>query len=293
MVTDAGSDAQTRPPGSLPLPVGQRLVVTALSRLLPAGFRARQRAEWAGDLLALEDGPSGVRWRYLLGAARTLPALRAAAGRGRGADPPSLPITLGTGAAALTSLARVLLVGLGWPVVSWLLWVPGRYYLYDIPGTIARTGAPVDPKDFLPDSPLIYLALPVVLPLQFGALVALFGGMLMVMSCALAAVVVGVAQRRRSARHRLMLSVGGIVAILSVLGGMGLGFGSPGGGQPFVGAPFTTGALGCCALALGLFARSLTRRTRIALLLLAVGAAFVIGAQHTEVGGQWQTWFLD
>ena len=91
MVTGAGSDAQARPPSSLPLPVGQRLVVTALSNLLPAGFRARQRAEWAGDLLALEDGPSGVRWRYLLGAARTLPALRAAAGRNRCADPPLLP----------------------------------------------------------------------------------------------------------------------------------------------------------------------------------------------------------
>ena len=233
MVTGTSSDAQARPPSSLPLPVGQRHVVTALSSLLPAGFRARQRAEWAATCSHSRTVPpacaGGTSWAPR--PARTLPALRAAAGRNRCADPPSLPITLGPGAAALTSLARVLLVGLGWPAVRGrLLWVPGRYYLYDIPGTIARTGAPVDPKDLLPDSPLIYLALPVVLPLQFGALVALFGGMLMVMSVALAAIVVGVAQRRRSARHRLILSVAGIVAILSVLGGMGLGFGSPSGG---------------------------------------------------------------
>jgi hypothetical protein len=295
MVTGAGPGARAELPGSLPLPVGQRLVVTALSSLLPPGFRARQRAEWAGDLLALKDGPSAVRRRYLLGAARTLPALRAAASRSRRADPSSLPVALSTGAAALTSLARVLLVGLGWPVVSWLLWVPGRYYLYDVPGRIAQTGGPVDPNGLLPDPPLFYLVLPAVLPLQLGALVALFGGTLMVMSIGLAAVGVGMAQRRRSSRHRLMLGLLGFAAILSVLGVMALG-NSPSSGEPFGGlsdAAGTTGALGFGALGLGLLARSLTVRTRVALLLLAVGAAVLVGAHHTDLGNQWHTWFLD
>jgi hypothetical protein len=295
MVTGAGSDTRTESTGSVPLPVGQRLMVAALSRVLPAGFRSRQRAEWAGDLLTLE-GPSAVRWRYLLGAARTLPALRAAASRSRRAEPGSLPIALGTGTAALTSLARVLLVGLGWPVLSWLVWVPGRYYLYDIPGRIAQTGGTVDPKGLLPDSPLIYLTLPVVLPLQFGALVALFGGTLMVMSIGLAAVVLGPAQRRRSTRHRLLLSGLGIVTILSMLGALALGLGLPSTGEPFPGradGTITTGVLGFGALALGAQARSLTGRTRIALLLLAVATAVVVGAHYTDLGDHWDAWFLD
>jgi hypothetical protein len=48
------------------------LIVAALARLLPAGFRDRQRAEWLGDLAQL-DGRS--RARYLLTATLTLPAL--------------------------------------------------------------------------------------------------------------------------------------------------------------------------------------------------------------------------
>ncbi|RSM49979.1 hypothetical protein DMB66_43830 [Actinoplanes sp. ATCC 53533] len=48
------------------------LVAGALARLLPAGFRDRQRAEWLGDLAQL-DGRS--RARYLLTAFLTLPSL--------------------------------------------------------------------------------------------------------------------------------------------------------------------------------------------------------------------------
>ena len=48
------------------------LLVTALARLLPAGFRDRQRAEWLGDLAQL-GGRS--RARYLLTATLTLPSL--------------------------------------------------------------------------------------------------------------------------------------------------------------------------------------------------------------------------
>jgi len=48
------------------------LLVAALARLLPAGFRDRQRAEWLGDLAQL-DGRA--RARYLLTATLTLPSL--------------------------------------------------------------------------------------------------------------------------------------------------------------------------------------------------------------------------
>jgi hypothetical protein len=60
---------------------------SALAVLLPGGFRDRQRDEWLGDLLALSEAGAGrgVRLRYLMGAARTLPILRRQVRRGRSA----------------------------------------------------------------------------------------------------------------------------------------------------------------------------------------------------------------
>lgn len=57
-----------------PLPTALRITVAALVRLLPAGFRHRQHAEWTADLLDL-DGRQ--RLRYVASAAWTLPELRA------------------------------------------------------------------------------------------------------------------------------------------------------------------------------------------------------------------------
>lgn len=58
------------------------LIVAALARLLPAGFRDRQRAEWAGDLAQLD---ARSRARYLLTATLTLPSLALAARSAPGA----------------------------------------------------------------------------------------------------------------------------------------------------------------------------------------------------------------
>src|SRR6266550_9581436 len=65
-----------------------RVLVAALCSALPAHFRARQRAEWTADLLALAGG--SARWRYLLGAAWTLPTLRALARRAQVDGPPDV-----------------------------------------------------------------------------------------------------------------------------------------------------------------------------------------------------------
>ncbi|WP_203827409.1 hypothetical protein [Actinoplanes palleronii] len=55
-----------------------RAVLAVLARLLPPGFRQRQRAEWAADLAELAPAGPATRWRYLLAAAWTLPRLRSA-----------------------------------------------------------------------------------------------------------------------------------------------------------------------------------------------------------------------
>ena len=59
------------------------VIVSLLCMLLPAGFRARQRGEWAADLTVLTQGNPRARWRYLIGAARTLPSLRSSISRRR------------------------------------------------------------------------------------------------------------------------------------------------------------------------------------------------------------------
>ncbi|WP_229072048.1 hypothetical protein [Actinoplanes sp. DH11] len=67
-----------------------RAALAVLAALLPAGFRQRQRAEWAADLADLAAHGTVTRWRYLLAVAWTLPALRAAARATTAAGGPSL-----------------------------------------------------------------------------------------------------------------------------------------------------------------------------------------------------------
>ena len=54
------------------------LIAAALARVLPAGFRERQRSEWLGDLAQLDRA---ARWRYVLTATLTFPSLYLAARR--------------------------------------------------------------------------------------------------------------------------------------------------------------------------------------------------------------------
>jgi hypothetical protein len=91
--------------------VTRRIAVAVLARLLPAGFRDRQRAEWEADLLDLSRRQ---RLRYLVAAAWTLPELRAAVRAGRPArwTPDGLRAGLGrpgtSGVVALAVLVAVL-----------------------------------------------------------------------------------------------------------------------------------------------------------------------------------------
>ncbi|BEL02578.1 hypothetical protein Q0Z83_007690 [Actinoplanes sichuanensis] len=89
----------------------QRIAVATLARLLPTGFRDRQRAEWSADLLELSRRQ---RVRYLLSAAWTLPELRAAVRAGRPVwwSPAGLRAGLGrpgtSGVVAMAVVAAVL-----------------------------------------------------------------------------------------------------------------------------------------------------------------------------------------
>ncbi|MEU4156929.1 hypothetical protein [Actinoplanes sp. NPDC026670] len=92
------------------LPAVSRIAVAALARLLPAGFRDRQRAEWSADLLELSPRQ---RVRYLSSAAWTLPELRAAVRAGRPAwwSPAGLRAGLGRpGTSGVVALAVVVAV---------------------------------------------------------------------------------------------------------------------------------------------------------------------------------------
>ncbi|GAA3226976.1 hypothetical protein ACFO1B_22575 [Dactylosporangium siamense] len=257
---------------------GLRLVLAALTLLLPRGFRDRQRAEWTADLMTMTTG----RWRYLFGAARTLPALRAAARRaGLSRGPTAVAHTTG----ALRAPARVLLFGLGWPVLSWVLLVPLSYFLFDIPGRIARSGGgPVDPKSLWPDDGVLFwVLLPLMLTLWFGTYVALAGGWLLAATIGLAGAVVGFGGRR------IWFAVAGLglaaVALLAVtVAGFPMFNADPGYGAAL---------LGTIAVGLGLFGRSLGRWQRGWLVVVGLAAVAVLAAHHTALGADMHAWFRD
>ncbi|SDT74649.1 hypothetical protein SAMN04489716_7050 [Actinoplanes derwentensis] len=117
-------------------------VVSLLCLLLPADFRARQRGEWAGDLLAMAHADPAARRRYLIGAARTLPSLHAAIRRHQ---TPATEVPAGVQA----TLARILLYGMAWPILCWLLWVPARYLIAYHLGSTEGTG-PIDQSTVWP-----------------------------------------------------------------------------------------------------------------------------------------------
>jgi hypothetical protein len=290
----AGSAGSTGAAGSVPdvrPGAGERVAVTVLGALLPAGFRARQRAEWAADLVALASGGTqphaGQRWRYLFWAAWTLPALRAAARRAglsggdRAAGATAKP------AGVTVAMARVLLIGLGWPVVSWLVAVPGLYYLFDVPGRIVRRGL-VDPKDLWPTGWLFFVLYPLIVLLILGTYVALIGGPLLVASLCLAFVAVAVTMRRASGRLRASLAIGGTAVLALALCALSSSMFSadPGNG-------YFIGVLGAVSIALAPAGSGLKSRTRIALVLVGLGAAAVCGAQLIGIANPMTTWFLD
>jgi hypothetical protein len=264
-------------------------VVWVLCRLLPEGFRARQRAEWTGDLIALSASGAAVRWRYLLAAAWTLPSLRAHARRA-GLDrpheivPASVPVR---------TLARVIIVALGAPVVAWLIAVPSRWYLLDVPSRLASSFA-FDPKDLWPTSGVLGWLSPLWIALHLGAWTMVFSTFLVTWTGA-TAMVMGPLQRGATGRQRFytaLLGLGIMVVGNAILTGLALANSARGALFP-LDKGFAAGVIGAAGVVTGLLAPGLSRRSRITVLTVSLTAIAIFAFQFTELGSAMFTWLLD
>ncbi|GIH02578.1 hypothetical protein Rhe02_06450 [Rhizocola hellebori] len=277
-----------RPGGGNPARA-ERAMIAVLSRLLPAGFRDRQRAEWTGDLVELSAAGARARWRYLFAAAWTLPALRAHAGK-PGVDrpttivPPSLTATL---------LVQKILVGLGLPVVCWLIAVPFRYFLLDIPARLAPdSGMPFDPKDLWPiDGPFIFL-MPLWVVLSFGAWALIFDWML-VGWLGVTALLLGLTQRGAGWRSRATSGLIGAAVVAIALQGLGVRIGLGSGSSPYQGMGLATAVLGGVAIIAGVSMRGISRRSRVLVLLTGLAAVTIYFWNQTPMGIDMITWYMD
>ncbi len=249
--------------------------VAVLAALLPAGFRERQAGEWLADLADLPGHPA--RLRYLLAATWSLPALLAATRRagGGGGGLATYPVTI---------VARALLIGLGWPVLSWLVAGPGRWYALDVPALAQQHGGVVDPKDLWPLADVLW---PLWLVPTIGAHITMVGWPFLAVSLALGIGIAGPTRRGRTGRQRTVTAVAGLALMVSGLLTVIVQT-----GMDRVGPGFTVGALGL--LCLGLAAhRGLGRATRATLVLVGTAALYYQVTAYTAVGAAMQTWLFD
>ncbi|GLY93235.1 hypothetical protein [Actinoplanes sp. NBRC 103695] len=265
-------------PGATRLGRADRAAVSLLAALLPAGFRDRQRDEWTGDLLAL---PLPDRRRYLVGAARTLPSLRRAAHRRAALDVIALP----TG--VLDTVARVLLAGLLWSMLSFYFFVPLRYYAFDIPGRLARgdSAMVVDPKDLWPLSDGIGPFFPLWFVLHLTAWGVVLGGAFLTVTVALPGLIATAISRRR---HAAGLGVAALltIAFAIVSTTIPLLTGAQDGG-------FSAAFLGLAAVTLAGLRTSLPRRTRILLAVAGLSTLVLPIWFGTSAGGSMLFWWYD
>ncbi|GAB1641334.1 hypothetical protein KRMM14A1259_17570 [Krasilnikovia sp. MM14-A1259] len=245
-------------------------VVAALSRLLPAGFRARQHDEWTADLLDLADAGPAARWRYLFAAAWTLPTLRSFARRGTAAGSAGLHAAVPS--AGLQLIARIMVAGIGVPVLG--LTVTGLLNWASFMGS-------------WPDSVKWPLWLLLVLP----AAVLWEGGACLVVWLALLATIMVSWQRSMPLRQRRIVRLAGLATVVVVSGAItlqdidGRGWLGTviGGLSSTVGTAATTGLLGMAGVMLAARSRTLSRRLRVVLAVAGVLALATVALHHTPV----------
>jgi hypothetical protein len=253
-------------------PADQRWV-QFLGALLPAGFRDRQRGEWAADLLMLAHDPAARR-RYLLAAARTLPALRAVA---RGHESAAL-VTPGRPSAVTTG--RVIATMLAWTVSGWLSTVLVPYLFLrtrDDASGFDMWGWLTGPAQILT---------PIMAVLFWGGLSTLLGPVLTGITSAVT-LLLAVAERRRSAGHRLGTAAASVALFLIASGQYGL----------YNSRYHTDGdslaVLAMAALPLMTRRAGLSMRRRVVLGVLAAAAAAIVILYHTPFGYDMAVWLQD
>jgi len=254
-----------------------RVVVAALGSALPPPFRARQQAEWAADLadLARGDRPA-ARWRYVLAATRTLPALHALARHAqvdgpRSVSPPVLPTT--------RMLAWVVATSLGWTLLSWSTVIAGPYL---------AAGANPDPSPTWPIADRL-LPAPLKVALQLGGYAA--AGMDLLLVAVAAVVTAGflLLSSGRGWRDRLnTLARGGLIAMVTLAVTVVDMFTSL--ATTLNGLALSLTAVAAVGLALGRF--GLPRRWRIVLGVLAA-AGFAVVITDNTFGSAMIVWFRD
>jgi len=246
-----GVSAVGEPSAPPRLPPFERWVIAVWAGALPAHFRDRQRDEWTADLMVLSASHGRpARWRYLLGAGWTLPSLRRLA---RGAQTAGAGLTPPAAPSGLTA-ARVLILGLSWPLLGWL-------------GT------------FVVPHPAKAAAL-----LRLGAWANLIGVFALAL-VAVAALAVAVFEWRRPPRYRLRTAGIGFAALLTVFVFQCLAV------LPDRGV--LVALMGTAGARLSFTAAGLPKRYRIALRVVAVMGLAIAIANWTPWGAGRGTDFLD
>ena len=263
---------------------GDLAVTALLAAALPTGFRDRQRGEWLSDLGELRRGE---RLRYLAGAAWSLPGLRRSAMRhGATSGLAGVPVT-GAGTAA-----RVLLAGLIWPVLSWILFVPVRYYALDVPGRLAGGDAEFDPKSLWPFAETPEWLTPLWVVLHFGAWAAMLGGPFLIPAVTLVGVL-ALTRRRRGGRA-IGVAVVAAALLMGAMASLSLGLEMTSGAiAEKLNGIWAVGLLGALAVVCAIRVGDLTRRARAGLVAIGVAAMAITAWSYTTPGQSMIVWFMD
>jgi len=244
-----------------------------LGALLPAGFRDRQRGEWAADLAMLSHDRSARR-RYLFGAARTLPLLRAAT---RGHD----SVVMTPGRPSAVTAWRIVTPVLAWVVIGWLSTVLVPYLYVE-----SRGGASEFDMWGWFTGPAVVLT-PLFAVLFWGGLVTLVGPVLLAVTATVTALAAMV-ERRRGAAHRLgTAAVAVAVFVAAAVQGNALY------NSPFYADGDSVIVLAAAGVPLLTRAAGLSTRRRVVLGALIAAATAIVVLYHTPYGHGMAVWLAD
>ncbi|MEV8506553.1 hypothetical protein AB0368_17325 [Actinoplanes sp. NPDC051475] len=258
----------------------ERAAVAVLARMLPAGFRDRQRAEWTADLLEVAVRGRVAQWRYLFAAAWTLPTLRSFARKGAAAGAGGLRDVVAA-PAGLRLIARTLVASVAVPALCVAVSMVLSQDFVRLPQVLRAW-------DEIPLQ-VLYLAL------RIPALAIWYGGAALVAWLALIVMVLGPLQRGLRAGRRVAAGLAGLATVAALVVITFWLNQYPGGRLHsaldwLVNADGDTGAMtglvGAASVALSVRGRTLSRRIRIALTVAGI-AALTLTVLHYSPADAW------